>query len=92
MNEINIYLKDIGEYYGIDTFFGVFVNYAYELYHITNKINTENITDDLKNQLIIKIIDIELVLDVIKSKFIEDNKKINEIYNNKIYNLMEGIK
>lgn len=91
MNEINI-LKDIGDYYGIDTFFSVSKSYFFELIDIINKLNTENIDDDLKNQLLIKIIDVELTLDVIKSKFIEDDKKLNEIYNNKIYNLMEEMK
>lgn len=92
MNKINNCLSDICEYYGVDVFIGVFKSYILELSRIINKINCEIPDDDLKNQAFVKIIDLELTLDVIKSKFIDDDNKFIEIYNEKISNLMEKIK
>lgn len=93
MNKINDCLSDICEHYGVNVFISVFKSYVFEFINITNKINSGILLDDdLKCQLFIKLIDLELTLDVIKSKFIDDDNKFIEIYNEKISNLMEEIK
>lgn len=97
MNKINDCLSNICEYYGVDVFISVFKSYVIEFINITNNItNGINsgiaLDDDLKCQAFIKLIDLELTLDVIKSNFIDDDNKFIEIYNEKISDLMEEIK